>query len=116
MKYLHDLLTRSHAAQNRFAERLFLDARHEPLRSLEIDIGLEHGQPHLAQGFINVRFADRSVTAQVLEDVLQFVAELRKHDAESVELNGTQKRLCYFFGVAAGAAAAPAPSSMPKVQ
>src|SRR4051794_7518365 len=93
MKYLHDLLTRSHAAQNRFAERVFFDARHEPFRYLEIDVGLEHGQPHLAQGFINVRFADRSVTAQILEDVLQFVAELRKHDAESVELKRTQKSL-----------------------
>ena len=46
------------------------------LRDLEIDVGLEQRQPHLPHRVADVRLADRAVTAQVLENVLKFVAEL----------------------------------------
>ena len=49
------------------------------LRDLEIDIRFEQREAHLPQRVVDVRLADRAVTAQVLEDVLKFIAELRKH-------------------------------------
>jgi len=46
---------------------------------LEIDIGLKQRQPDLPQCRIDVRFADFPVTAEIFEDLLKFIAELRKH-------------------------------------
>ena len=76
MKNLHDLLAGRDAAQHFLAERLFLDPRDEILRDLVIDIRLKQGEPHLAHRVVDVRLADRTVTAQVLENILKFVAEL----------------------------------------
>ena len=53
--------------------------RDEFLSDLKIDIGFEQGEPNLAQRGVNVFFADFSVTAKILKDLLQFVAQLRKH-------------------------------------
>ncbi len=57
-------------------ERFLFDPGDEVLRHLVIDIGLEQSQPHLAHGVTDIRLADRAVTAQVLENILQFIAEL----------------------------------------
>src|SRR5262245_29745041 len=79
VKNLNDLLTGRDAAQNGFAERFDSDARDEFFRDLEIDIGLEEREPDLPQRGIDVCFADFPVTAEVLKDLLQFIAELRKY-------------------------------------
>jgi hypothetical protein len=50
---------------------------------LKIDVGFEQSQAYLAQRGIDVRFADRTVPTQLFEDVLEFVRELRKHDAKN---------------------------------
>ena len=55
MKNLHDLLTGRDAAQHFFAQRLFLDARDESLRDLEIDIGFEQREADLPQRIVDVR-------------------------------------------------------------
>ena len=81
MKNFNNLLPGRDTSEHFFAERLLLDAGDELLRDLEIDVGFEQGKAHLAQSIVNVRFADRAVTAKVLEDVLKLVAELRKHGA-----------------------------------
>jgi hypothetical protein len=51
---------------------------------LKIDVGFEQSQAYLAQRGIDVRFADRTVPTQLFEDVLEFVRELRKHDAKKL--------------------------------
>src|SRR5438876_12025363 len=84
MKNLNDLLTGRDAPQHLLAERFFSDARDEVLGNLKIDIRLEEREPNLPQRIIDVRFADRAVSTQVLEDVLQLVAELRKHNEPGV--------------------------------
>ena len=79
MKNLNDLLAGRDAAQHFLAQRFFFDARDETLRDLKIDIRLEQREAHLPQRIVDVRLADRAVTAQILEDVLKLIAELRKH-------------------------------------
>ena len=79
MKNLNDLLPGSDAAKDGFAHRLLFDPANEFFRDLKINVGFEQSQPDLAQSAVDVRLADRPVTAQILEDVLKFIAELRKH-------------------------------------
>src|SRR5438270_9069329 len=79
MKNFDDLLARRDAAQHFFAERLFFDPSDELLGDLEIHIGFQQREADLAQRVIDVGFADRAMTAEVLKDVLKLVAELRKH-------------------------------------
>src|SRR5437588_1695117 len=75
----NDLLTGRDAAQNGFAKRFVSDPRDEFLCNLKIDIGLEKRQSDLPQRGVDVRLADFSVAAEILENLLQLIAELRKH-------------------------------------
>src|SRR2546421_10055058 len=77
---LNDLLTGGDAAQDRFAQRLVFHARDEIFRDLKIDIRFEQREPDLAQRGIDVLLADFSATAEILENLLQLIAQLRKHD------------------------------------
>ena len=85
MENLNDLLTRGNAAQNFFAQGFFFDARDETFRDLKINVGFKQSESDLAQRTVDVGFANRAMAAQVLENVLQLVAELRKH----IELGGS---------------------------
>ena len=79
MKNFNDLLAGRDAAQDFLTQGFFLYARDKVFRDLEIDIRFEQREADLPQRVVNVRLADRAVTSQVLEDVLKFIAELRKH-------------------------------------
>ncbi len=79
MKNLNDLLTGRDASQHFLAQRLLFDPRDETLRDLKIDIRFQQREAHLAHRIVDVRLADRAMPAQVLENVLQLIAELRKH-------------------------------------
>src|SRR5262249_12217886 len=79
MKNLNDLLAGRDTAQDFLTQRFFLYPRDKTFRDLEIDIRFEQCKADLAKRVVNVRLADRAVTAQILEDVLKFIAELRKH-------------------------------------
>src|ERR1044071_5276110 len=79
MKNLNDLLARRDTAQDFLTQGFFLYARDKAFCDLEIDIRLEQCKADLPQCVVNVRLADRAVTAQLLENVLKFIAELRKH-------------------------------------
>ena len=76
MKNLNDLLPGRDASQHFFAQRLLFHARDETLRDLEIDIRFQQREPHLPERIVDVRLRDRTMPAQVLEDVLKLVAEL----------------------------------------
>src|SRR6266513_5649643 len=101
MENFNNLLTRRNAAKNVFPERFFFDAGNEFFGDLKIDISFEQSQPHLAQCSVDVRFADRAVSTQLFEYVLQFVAELRKHGLNvSLELDWGAQAASLFFSAA----------------
>src|ERR1700736_6578876 len=76
---LNDLLTGGNAAEHAFAKRLLFDLGNEFFRDRKINIGLEQREPDLSQRRVDVLFADFSVAAKILEDLLQLIAKLRKH-------------------------------------
>ena len=77
---LNDLLARRNASEHRFAKRFFFDSGDEFFGDVKIDIGFEQRETDLAQRSINIFLADLSVTAEILENLLQPIAQLRKHD------------------------------------
>src|SRR5258708_23774920 len=76
---LNDLLAGRDAAEHCLTERFLFDAGYEFFGDFKIDIGLEQREPDLAQRGIDILLADFSVTAEILENLLQPTAELRKH-------------------------------------
>jgi hypothetical protein len=87
-----DLLSRRNAAKNGFSKGFLFDPRNEFLGYLKIDDGFEQSQAYLAQRGIAVRFVYRAVSTQVFEDVLEFVRELRKHDAKKLGVAAHDRR------------------------
>src|SRR5258708_4002666 len=79
MEDLNDLLSGGNAAQHLFAERFLSYARDEFLRDLKVNVGFEQREPDLSQRVVDVLLGDRAMTAQVLENILQLIAELGKH-------------------------------------
>jgi len=74
-----DLLAGRDAAQHVFAQRLGLDPCDEVLGHLVVDISFQQRHADGAHGVGDVRFGDRAVTAQIFEDVLEFIGELTEH-------------------------------------
>ena len=63
-----------------FAKRFLFYARNKFSGDLKIDICFEQRHPNLAQRSVDVRFADNAVPTEVFENLLKFVAKLRKHE------------------------------------
>src|SRR4030095_1188558 len=84
MKNFDDLLAGRNAAEHGFAKRFFFDACNESFGDLKLDITLEQSQPHMAQRGIDVRFTDRAVSTQLLENILKFVRKLGEHDGKKL--------------------------------
>ena len=79
---LHDLLAGGEAAQDLRADGLLADPPDDVLDDLEVDVGLEQGQPDLARGGIDVRLADPAAAGQVGERLAQSIAEVVEHAGE----------------------------------
>src|SRR4029077_20968944 len=79
MENFDDLLTGRNAAQYFFAKCFRFDAPDKFFRDLKIDISFEQCEANLSQRSVDIFFADFSVTAEILEDPLQLVTQLRKH-------------------------------------
>ena len=77
----YNLLAGGHAAENGFAKGLLLDLGYEILRNLEVDIGIEQGEPNLSERVRDIRFADLTLAAEVFENILKFIRESTKHGA-----------------------------------
>jgi hypothetical protein len=75
VKNFHDLLAGVTLRKTVFASAFPL-LGNETLRDLIIDIGFKQGQAHWRIASVTIRFADRTVDAKVLKNVLKFVAEL----------------------------------------
>jgi hypothetical protein len=74
-------LAGGYAAENSFAKGLLLDLGYEILRNLEVDIGIEQGEPNLSECVGDIRFADLALAAEVFENILKFIRESAKHGA-----------------------------------
>ncbi len=79
MEDFDDLLARRHAAEHFRAECLVFDPPDERLGDLEMHVRFQQSEAHLTHGVVDVGLADRALPAQVLEDILELVAELGKH-------------------------------------
>ena len=79
MDDLDDLLPGLNTHQDVFAERLGLDPFDEIAGHLEIDIGLQQGHAHFAQGLAHVVLGNLAEAAQVLERLLELAAERIEH-------------------------------------
>ena len=76
---LDNLLAGMNALNDLLAERLGFDAFNEIAGDLEIDIGLQQGEAHLAQRIADVGLGNFAEAAQVLEGVLELVAQRIEH-------------------------------------
>jgi len=66
--HLDDLLGRRQRPQNVLAHGLFSHAIDEGADDLEVDVGLQEGDPYLAQGLLDVFFRQAAVAAKAVED------------------------------------------------
>ena len=76
---LHHGLTGGEALQDVLADRLLTDARDEVLDDLEVDVGLEQREAHLAHRGIDVGLADPAAAGQAAERRPQALAEGVEH-------------------------------------
>src|SRR5581483_3614630 len=79
MDDLDDLLAGLDALDDFLAESLGFDAFDEIAGDLEIDIGLQQGEPDLAQGISDIGLGNFAEAAQVLEGILEFAAQRVEH-------------------------------------
>src|SRR5207249_7959885 len=77
--HLDDLLGRRQRPQNVLAHGLVSHAIDEGADDLEVDVGLQEGDPYLAQGFLDVFFRQAAVAAKAVEDRLQACAQGVQH-------------------------------------
>src|SRR5262249_61143964 len=80
VKNFDDLLTGYNATKDTFAERFLFYPGDEFSGDLKIDVRFKQRHAHLAQRSVDVRLTDNAVPAEVLENVLKLIAELRKHE------------------------------------
>jgi hypothetical protein len=76
---LDHLLTGIQALKNLGAHGPLADARHEVLDHAEVDVGLEQGEPDLAQRGIDVRFGHPAAAGQAAEDASKSVGKIIEH-------------------------------------
>ena len=70
-----DLLAGLDALDDFLAERFGFDAFDKIAGDLEIDVGFQQRQPHLAQGIADIGLGDFAQTAQIFDCVLKPSAE-----------------------------------------
>ena len=76
---LDDLLAGGQAREDILADGLLANARDEVLDDLEVDVGLEQGEPDLAHGGVDVGLADPAPAGQVAERRSKALAEGVEH-------------------------------------
>src|SRR5262249_22024024 len=87
---LHHLLRRRQRFQHILTDRFHLHPVDEAADDLEVDVGFEEGHPNLAEGLLDVVFAEPALAAQTVEDCGQSCAQRGEHGmSESTELRGT---------------------------
>src|SRR5438093_13290904 len=82
MKNFYNLLAGRNAAKHTFAERFLFYASNEFSGDLKINIRFEQRHPNLAQCSVDIRFTANAMSTTVFENLLKFIAKLRKHEYE----------------------------------
>src|SRR6185436_9833822 len=77
--HLDHLLARRQRLQHVQAHRLDADALDEGLHDLEIDVGLQQGHAHLAQGLLDVLLRQPAESAEPIEDAGQAIGQAIEH-------------------------------------
>ena len=81
---LDHLLAGRDAAERLVADRLLADGRHELPRDPEVDVRLQQGQTHLAQGLVDVAFGQAALVAEASEDGSELVSQRVEHAAQGI--------------------------------
>src|SRR5262249_35718586 len=76
---LHDLLARGEALENLVPHGLLADALDEGPHDLEVDVGLEEGDPHLAERLLDVVLGQAAGASETVEDRLQTLRQCFEH-------------------------------------
>ncbi len=76
---LDDLLARGQALGEVDPDQLLPDPRHEVADDPKVDVGLQQGQADLAQGLVDVGFAQPAPAAQPAEDGVEAVGQGLEH-------------------------------------
>ena len=81
--HLHDLLSRREALQDVLPERTLLDRRREVLRDLEVDVGLEQREAHLAHCLGDRLLVEPAAATEATQGALQPVGERVEHGSQA---------------------------------
>ena len=84
MKNFYDLLTWRNAAKYSFSERFLFYPGNEFSSDLKINIRFKQRHANLTQCSVDIRLADNAVSTEVFENLLKFVAKLRKHEQRAL--------------------------------
>src|SRR5262249_28074541 len=76
---LHHLLAGSEAAEHFLADCPLADPLHEALHDLEVDVGLEQGDAHLAEGLLNVLLGQAAGSTEAVEDAFEALRQGFEH-------------------------------------
>ena len=66
-------------AQHFLTERLFLDVLDEVADDLDVDVGLEQGEPDLAQRLFDIALGDPALAPELFENAVEAIAQRVKH-------------------------------------
>jgi len=77
----HSLAGRN-ALEHVTADGLLFDRRHELARDLEVDVGFEQGQAHLAKRGVHVLFGDAALVAELGENAGELIGEVVEHPSQ----------------------------------
>src|SRR5262249_48141186 len=64
-------------------DRPLADPLHEPLHDLEVDVGLEQGDAHFAEGLLNVLLGQAAGSTEAVEDAFEALRQGFEHRATS---------------------------------
>ncbi len=78
---LHNLLRRRQAFHHLGADGPLSHARHQVLDNLEVDVGFQQRQTHLAQRHVNVLLRQLAVRRQLIKDSVQLGLQVLEHAA-----------------------------------
>jgi len=73
------VLLRREAAEHLLAEGVAFDRLDEVADDVEVDVGLEEREPHVAQRFFDVALGDPPLALQLAEERVELLAEGLEH-------------------------------------
>ena len=82
--HLDHVLPRRQRLENVLADGLLADAVDEPLDDLEVDVGLEEGEAHLAEGLDDILLRQPAVSAEPVENTREATSQAVEHGSANM--------------------------------